>query len=380
MTKAYIATVLAAVLLCSGGVAQHSMDDDWQELRRHRGSGSWMVEGGRVYTSFDEALASPREVVTLVLTNQNLGALPPEIGQFTNLRQLSLYRNNLTTLPATIGTLTNLCILDASYNDISSLPDDIGNLSSLLILDLNFNPLESLPEEIGQLKRLRRLYLWGNGDHLKRIPQEIGALSDLQLLELDANTMTSIPSEIGSLTGLRELAIYAHRIERLPPELGKLTELRSLSLEVWTYSLPQELRGLTNLVNVFVDNRHLTRRVSTHWPGEWPHIRETIPEFRCTNTCTGSGSMLHLDIVCTNHPFDSVVFDVYFDGRRSIHGWNRMPIQLPRGIRVLDVTCALTNDATFAQTVFRKHFSTESETKETEEPNHERVSGRRSAP
>ena len=88
--------------------------------------------------------------------------LPAEIGQLTNLTQLSLGGNQLSVLPAEIGQLANLTQLSLSENRLSVLPAEIGQLTNLTGLYLSENRLSVLPAEIGQLTNLTQLTLNGN--------------------------------------------------------------------------------------------------------------------------------------------------------------------------------------------------------------------------
>jgi len=56
------------------------------------------------------------------LSNRELTALPPEIAQLANLRELKLGGNRLTTLPPEIGQLTNLRRLALGGNRLTALP------------------------------------------------------------------------------------------------------------------------------------------------------------------------------------------------------------------------------------------------------------------
>ncbi len=58
----------------------------------------------------------------------SLKNLPEEIGDFTNLQEISSQKNYLTSLPKEIGNLINLLKFNLNSNSLSSLPKEIGNL------------------------------------------------------------------------------------------------------------------------------------------------------------------------------------------------------------------------------------------------------------
>ncbi len=85
-----------------------------------------------------------------MLRNNQLAALPSEIGQLTALESLDLGGNGLNSLPPEIGQLTALESLDLGRNQLSTLPRQLGDLiADGLDLELRGNPLsEPLPEMI----------------------------------------------------------------------------------------------------------------------------------------------------------------------------------------------------------------------------------------
>ena len=108
---------------------------------------------------------------SLVLSSNQLTALPPEIAQLTQLQSLDLSSNQLTALPPQIGQLTQLQSLDLAGNQLTALPPEIVQLTQLQSLNLWNNQLTALPPKIGQLTQLRSLNLQGN--KLTALPPEV---------------------------------------------------------------------------------------------------------------------------------------------------------------------------------------------------------------
>ena len=119
------------------------------------------------------------------------GNLPPELGNLTELRILTLWANDLTgALPPEMTNLTRLEDLSVGGNRLSGgIPSWLGNLSNLTELHLVSNRFSGqIPPEIGDLP-LRWLFLKHNrlsGD----IPAELGNLSGLQSISLQGNNLT----------------------------------------------------------------------------------------------------------------------------------------------------------------------------------------------
>jgi len=106
----------------------------------------------------------------------DLGEIPPEIGDLTNLTYLKLFSNGLTgEIPSEIWELTNLTYLSLHSNQLSG----------------------EIPSEIGNLTNLTSLYLFGN-KLTGEIPLEINNLMNLERLKLSHNQFSSISNSICS--------------------------------------------------------------------------------------------------------------------------------------------------------------------------------------
>ncbi len=220
-----------------------------------------------------------------------LTELPPEIGQLTDLKVLSLIGNRLTTLPAEIGELAALKSLDLSFNHLTALPPEIGQLAALQDLRLMSNALTALPPEIGGLADLNTLDLGGN--ELTQLPQEMVQLVALENLNLGIgvgiekidsldigklaletlltdgfedgitgylaglvlrmmkpcyNQFTTLPPVVCRLSNLQRLSLCGNSLTTLPSEIGQLTALKSLDLsENRLTDLPPAIGRLTSL-------------------------------------------------------------------------------------------------------------------------------------
>ena len=158
-----------------------------------------------------------------------MGLIPPELGNLTNLKKLTLGNNELTgPIPPELGNLTNLTFLSLSSNELTGpIPPELGQLTQLEILEISHNRLTGpIPSELGQLTSLLSLNLFNN-ELTGSIPPELGQLTSLQRLILNNNKLTgSIPPELSQLTSL--LSLYIHRNNQLtgcvPAPLAKWIE------------------------------------------------------------------------------------------------------------------------------------------------------------
>ncbi|WP_405525838.1 leucine-rich repeat domain-containing protein [Streptomyces canus] len=64
----------------------------------------------------------------LNLWRQQLGKVPEYVWQHTELQVLILADNGLTDLPPEIGRMLRLTTLDLGHNHLTSVPDELGDL------------------------------------------------------------------------------------------------------------------------------------------------------------------------------------------------------------------------------------------------------------
>ncbi len=199
-------------------------------------------------------VCSGGHVTELDLDNNQLsGAIPPELGNLSNLQELRLYTNRLSgSIPPELGNLSNLWWLLLGGNQLSgAIPPELGNLSNLQQLHLGNNQFSGeIPPELGNLSNLQRLYLYDN-QLSGTIPPELGNLFNLQRLYLYDNQLSgTIPPELGNLSNLWWLYLYDNQLSgAIPPELGNLSNLQRLSLydNQLSGAIPPELGNLSNL-------------------------------------------------------------------------------------------------------------------------------------
>jgi hypothetical protein len=166
--------------------------------------------------------------VTALMLNYNdlQGSLPPEIGQLSKLKTMSLYFNYLNgSLPVELGRLSELEILILHSNRLEgNLPPELGQLTRLKELDLDSNKLTgSIPPQFGQMASLEKLNL-NNNDLSGPIPAELGNLSELRGLFLAGNKLSgAIPAELGNLANLWMFNVDYNALQGEAP--GRLQEL-----------------------------------------------------------------------------------------------------------------------------------------------------------
>ena len=195
------------------------------------------------------------------------GELPPQLGDLSNLTELTLSWNALSgPIPTWLGNLPELRSLDLFINNFTGpIPPELGDLANLQRLNLghNFSLSSPIPPELGNLANLEHLYL-GRLDLTGTIPPELGNLTKLKSLGLNhcgGPLGGPIPPELGNLTSLTSLSLqYTNLTGTIPPELGNLTNLEFLHLEGndFTGPIPPELGNLRRLRDLSLGQNQLT--------------------------------------------------------------------------------------------------------------------------
>ena len=100
----------------------------------------------------------------LILSNNNIRALPTEMGRMNNLISFKIDHNIMVgSLIGEIRQMSKLKQLDVSYNKMTGMPAEIGQLNSLESLNYSYNNITGLPNELANLKNnLKDLILTGN--------------------------------------------------------------------------------------------------------------------------------------------------------------------------------------------------------------------------
>ncbi|XP_023614121.1 leucine-rich repeat and calponin homology domain-containing protein 4 isoform X4 [Myotis lucifugus] len=166
----------------------------------------------------------------LSLYHNCLRCLNPALGNLTALTYLNLSRNQLSSLPSYICQLP-LRVLIVSNNKLGALPPNISTLGSLRQLDVSSNELQSLPTELCSLPSLRDLNVRRN--QLSTLPDELG---DLPLVRLDfsCNRISRIPVSFCRLRHLQVILLDSNPLQSPPAQIclkGKLHIFKYLSTE-----------------------------------------------------------------------------------------------------------------------------------------------------
>lgn len=224
-------------------------------------------------------------VVELCLTECE-GAVPPSVGNLTELEKMVFQHCIITSLPAEIGLLKALEYLEiyGIYNNnrsLKSLPQEIGNMEALRHLDLCNNNIASLPSSMSELKNLEYIDLSFNTPlsgnvldiltELKKLKhinlyydhnitgtlESITNLTNLEYFDVGLTKISgSIPADIGKLSNLQEFSVMDTQVSGpLPSSMSLLRNVRGLGFSGTKISgtLPEWLGELDNLENLLLE-------------------------------------------------------------------------------------------------------------------------------
>ena len=191
-------------------------------------------------TSWYGIAVSGGRVQLIDLSSSNLaGAIPPELGDLTELRYLGLHDNRLSgRIPPELGDLKNLQYLYLDYNGLTgAIPPELGDLPNLQYLYLDSNGLTgAIPSELGGLSELRELRLHSN--RLSgSISAGLGGLGELEELYLDHNRLSgAIPVELANLEMLKRLHLQCNELTGVIPSQFALID--GVLTEIWLHGNP----------------------------------------------------------------------------------------------------------------------------------------------
>jgi hypothetical protein len=172
-------------------------------------------------------LAGARELRLPGGPEGRLSEMPPEIlGLADTLELLDLGQNDLTALPADLGRLRRLRVLFCSGNRFERLPPVLGDCVSLSQVGFRGSGLAEVPAE-ALPPALRWLTLTDN--RIAALPAALGARPHLQKLMLAGNRLRALPESLHEAHNLELLRIAANRFEALPACLTALPRLAWLS-------------------------------------------------------------------------------------------------------------------------------------------------------
>lgn len=216
--------------------------------------------------NFDKRHYELEKIQKLILDNNQLRQLSPDICKLKKIKSVSLNDNELAGLPNEIFMLKMMKSFSATNNHLAALPDSIERAMELSLVDVSHNRLETLPKfpmdillvnaSHNQLvvinpmhyEKLTELKL--NNNKLSSLPAGLFEyLPSLQALDLSRNQLRSLEG-VGHSKSILECNLVGNRLTSLGDAFIESSNLHTLIVsENPLVSLPfeSELTSLTTL-------------------------------------------------------------------------------------------------------------------------------------
>ena len=205
-------------------------------------------------------------------------AIPPEIGQLTQLEVLGI-GGTAGNLPPEIGNLRRLEYLAVglSKDGDSTIPEEWGQLGLLKHLRIQcYRCTGTIPASFGNLQSLEHLTIVAH-DMTGPLPEELGNLARLKVLDLKEmlNLSGPIPASFGNLQSLEVLNVAGSGLEGPLPNLAGARSIKGISITRANrgadgnfeypaiFTLPPAWGQLRTLESIWLSN------VEGHLPSEW---------------------------------------------------------------------------------------------------------------
>lgn len=138
------------------------------------------------------AAALPPQLRWLILTDNRLESLPPEIGTCGHLEKLMLAGNQLTSLPETLVNCTNLGLLRIAANQLAALPAWLLAMPRLSWLAYAGNPFSAAAEAAVVARHPITSIAWAQ----LRIEQQLGEGASGVIYRAAWHRGAAVPTEV----------------------------------------------------------------------------------------------------------------------------------------------------------------------------------------
>jgi leucine-rich repeat protein SHOC2 len=185
------------------------------------------------FTNFNSAIANPKNVYKLQLSNQRLNTDSLDLSVFTNLQILTLTSDSLYNLPIGLEKLEFLKVLDISANNFTLLPEKIAQIPNLEELYLNQEKHLDLDQSfkvINKITHLKRLHLDSIPNF--KLPKNLTINNNIEYLSLRYDGLENIPNQLKKFKHLKTLDLEGNSIQSIDRNILRNKEIESLIISV----------------------------------------------------------------------------------------------------------------------------------------------------
>ncbi|KAG7349990.1 small GTP-binding domain protein [Nitzschia inconspicua] len=205
--------------------------------------------------------------------------------------------------------IPNLCILQLTWMPrLQGLPSNLGSFTKLQKLQLFKLPINALPDSLSLLGGSLKAVVIRDCANLTHLPDGFGQLHSLQYLETYRTPIQRLPDNFGNLTNLEELEMEFHHLTQLPTGFTNFAILHTLDTGTVIFNFP-----VPHLPNLY----YLTTSVyNIHQFSQTQTVRELKLYCHCDNVTQAPAidiefyylstwrNLERLNVTLTGHPFE----------------------------------------------------------------------------
>ena len=195
-------------------------------------------------TRFTSRIYDLTHITQLILSNNKLLRLNPDVKFLDKLELLDLRNNQLKKVPIELEELTMLKVLLLGGNRLTTYPGNLYKLDKIQTFDISKNRLPTVIVEVGNMALLKDTHEWEVGlglwKQLEQLnasnncigqwPGQVEKVRNLKLLNIANNSLREIPTIIEQNFNLLYLDLSHNKLEVIPPEIYKLRHLETLKI------------------------------------------------------------------------------------------------------------------------------------------------------
>ena len=202
------------------------------------------------WTVLPDAIKDMQALTYMAINHGPLADLG-DIEMLSNLRRVDLSFNLLETIPGSFGGLELVKVI-VNNNRLTGLPPEVWGHRYIVWLQVDNNNIGNIPEDSTIEKAISLRSLGISNNSISMWPSGISGLF-INSLSLAGNQLALIPPEVGKLTSTSYLMLNNNAIHSISKNIGLLTELKVLDVRNNSLSSLEGFDGLRRLDELYLE-------------------------------------------------------------------------------------------------------------------------------